>query len=87
MSNANQALSYVVFCRDRRQFETEFPGLEIVVDRPHTPLLYLVSGGVNFRQLLPSFCTGLVVGLEWLLTPLHGLLGIQQTVVLRKRKA
>jgi SAM-dependent methyltransferase len=87
MSNANQALSYVVLRRDRRQFESEFPDLEVVVDRPHTPLLYLVSGGVNFRQLLPSFCTGLVVGLEWLLQPLNPLFGIQHTVVLRKRRA
>ena len=54
MSNANQALSYVVFAKDREIFEQEFPELELLVDRPHTHLRYLLSGGVNFRQLVPK---------------------------------
>lgn len=87
MSNANQALSYVVFVRDRAVWEREFPFLEVVADRPHTPLLYWVSGGVNFRSLLPAVCTGLVVGLERLLTPANRWLGLQHTVVLRKRRS
>jgi SAM-dependent methyltransferase len=85
MSNANQALSYIVFKRDRRIFEQEFPGLILEVDRPHTHLLYLLSGGVNFRQLVPDGLTPLIKLAERVLAPLNPLLALQHTIVLRKR--
>ena len=85
MSNANQAMSYVVFVKDRKIFEREFPGLEILIDRPHTHLLYLLSGGVNFRQLVPDAFGPIVVAIERLLTPLNPLIAIQHTIVLRKK--
>lgn len=85
MSNANQALSYVVFVRDRAIFEREFPDLEIVYARPHTHLMYLLSGGVNFRQLVPSAAGGALGALERLLTPLNPWLAIQHTLVVRRR--
>jgi len=84
MSNANQALSYIVFTRDRTIFEREFPELRIVRSSPHTHLLYLLSGGVNFRQLVPDWCGGLLVAAERVLSPLNGLLALQQTIVLQK---
>jgi hypothetical protein len=84
-SGANQALSYIVFTRDRAQFEREFPQLEIVLDRPHTHLLYLLSGGVNFRQLVPDRATTLVQVLQALLAPANRWIALQHTIVLRKR--
>jgi SAM-dependent methyltransferase len=85
MSNANQALSYLVFTRDRARFDEEFPDLEVVVDRPHTHLWYVVSGGLNFRQLLPDGFVPLVRFAERLLAPLNPWLALQHTVVVRKR--
>lgn len=85
MSSANQALSYVVFARDRAVFQREFPQLELVLDRPHTHLTYLLSGGVNFRQLVPSWAAPSVELAEQLLKPLNPLLAIQHSIVLRKR--
>jgi SAM-dependent methyltransferase len=84
-SQANQALSWIVFVRDRARFEREFPRLEIVADTPHTHLRYLVSGGVNFRQLLPSIAEPLIVGAERVLSPLDTLLALQHSIVLRRR--
>lgn len=84
-SNANQALSFIVFQRDVSRFREEFPSLEIVLDRPHTHLQYLLSGGVNFRQLVPSVLTGSVRNCERLLRPLDKWLALQHTVVLRRR--
>lgn len=84
-SNANQALSYVVFRRDLAQFEREFPSLCLVLDEPHTQLQYFVSGGVNFRQLLPDSFAPLVRLAEKMLTPLNRWLALQHTIVLRKR--
>ncbi|MEO5568032.1 MAG: class I SAM-dependent methyltransferase [Gemmatimonadaceae bacterium] len=83
-SRANQALSYIVFNRDRRQFESEFPRLSIVSDTPHTHLRYVLSGGVNFRQLIPTAGAPLVNLAEHVLSPLNGLLALQHTIVLRK---
>jgi hypothetical protein len=56
MEGANQALSYIVFERDRERFERLFPDLEIVEQSwiANYPR-YLLSGGLNFRQLLPTF--------------------------------
>jgi SAM-dependent methyltransferase len=87
MSNANQALSYVVFARDREIFEQEFPELELLVDRPHTHLRYLLSGGVNFRQLVPKALGSFIAGVESLLSPLNPCLALQHTIVLRSRPA
>jgi SAM-dependent methyltransferase len=86
-SNANQALSYIVFKRDRLRFEREFPELELVLDRPHTHLSYLVSGGVNFRQLLPDLFTPLVKFVEQAVVPFNKWLALQHSLVVRKRNA
>ena len=84
-SGANQALSYIIFTRDRARFEREFPSLELVVDRPHTHLLYLASGGVSFRQLAPAGATSLIAWLERSLAPLDRWIALQHTLVLRRR--
>jgi SAM-dependent methyltransferase len=87
MSGANQALSHVVFDRDLARFERDFPGLEIV----HRDVLpnwprYLLSGGLNFRPLVPGFAAPGVRAMEWLLRPLRGVLGLHRVIVLRKRR-
>ena len=83
-TKANQALSYIVFRRDRATFESEFPGLTIALEQPHTHLSYVVSGGVNFRQLVPTFASPLVAAAEWMLSPLDRIIALQHTVVLRR---
>ena len=85
MSNANQALSYIVFTRDRETLRREFPQLEVPLDRPHTHLSYILSGGLNFRQLVPNWAAPGVELAERLLSPLNRLLAIQHTIVLRKK--
>jgi SAM-dependent methyltransferase len=85
MNGANQALCYLVFVRDRKKFEFEHPGLEIVHQSVMGNYLkYLFSGGLNFRQLLPNWTTPTITALEKLLTPFRPLLGLHQIVVLRK---
>ena len=87
MSLANQALSYVVFRRDRARFEAEFPGLEIVEERPHSHVAFLASGGVNFRALAPAWAMGALEAVEDALRPLDRWLALQQLIVLRRRAA
>jgi SAM-dependent methyltransferase len=85
MSNANQALSYIVFNRDREKFVEEFPELEIVVTKPHTHLWYVLSGGVNFKQLVPDVFIPVVKFFERVLSPLNKWISLQHTIVLRKK--
>ena len=86
MSGANQALSYLVFVRDREQFLAEFPGLELLEIKPiNNYLRYLMSGGLNFRQLLPSFMGPVLSAVEQILRPLNGFLALHHVIVLRKR--
>jgi hypothetical protein len=86
MVGANQALSYIVFVRDRARFARELPGLELVRSFPLTNYVrYLLSGGLNFRQLAPSFSEGALRALERALRPARGALALHHVVVLRRR--
>ena len=69
LSDANGALPWIVFARDRAIFETEFPEWRIVAVRPIMPLRYLLSGGVSLRSLVPGWSFPFWRGVERLLTP------------------
>jgi SAM-dependent methyltransferase len=84
LSQANGAMPWIIFTRDRNIFEKEFPSLKIVEIRNHTPIRYLLSGGLTLRQLMPSFAYTPIKYLEYLLFPLNNLLGMFQTIVLQK---
>lgn len=85
-SNANQALSYVIFKRDRDCLDKEFPQLSVVADSPHTHVWYVVSGGVNFKQLLPDSLMNLVKLTEQILSPFDRWIALQHTIVLHKKE-
>ena len=84
LSNGNGALPWIIFSRDRGIFENEFPSLRIVRMRNHTPLRYLLSGGLTLRQLVPSFTYPAVKAIEYALSPVNNLLGMFQTIELEK---
>jgi len=84
LSQGNGAIPWIIFCRDRLIFEREFPALRIISMRNHTPLRYLLSGGLTLRQLVPSCTYPLVKAAEYLLSPLNNWLGMFQTIELKK---
>ncbi|MEY2924170.1 MAG: hypothetical protein RLZZ337_718 [Bacteroidota bacterium] len=55
MSDANGALPWIVLERDKDKFSTLFPRLEIISITKHSPLKYLLSGGVSMKSLVPNF--------------------------------
>jgi SAM-dependent methyltransferase len=71
LSNANDALPWVVFVRDRTRFERENPRLRIETVRPHTPLTHFLSGGVTTRPLAPLWAVRTVAraeqGVQWMM--------------------
>jgi SAM-dependent methyltransferase len=69
LSGANTALPWIIFERDRTQFEREFPELQIRFVEPCMPFKYLVSGGVSSRSLMPGWAFGLWRRIEGCLLP------------------
>jgi SAM-dependent methyltransferase len=84
LSQGNGALPWIIFSRDRKIFEEEFPTLWITNIRNHTPLRYLLSGGFTLRQLVPSFTYPAIKAIEYVLYPLNNLLGMFQIIELKK---
>ncbi len=86
MLGANQALSYIVFVRDKDKFEKEYPELEIVrMKVMNNYLRYLISGGLNFRSLLPSFMSPVIKFMEFIISPLNRIFGLHHVIVIRKK--
>jgi len=85
MSGANGALPWIVFMRDRERFAKEFPGLRIEKISRHTPLRYLLSGGVSFRSLVPSWSFGFFRAIDKILAGISGQFSMFMTVVVVKR--
>lgn len=55
VSDANGALSMLVFKRDVLKFQSMFPRLQLAGYRPHTPLRYWLCGGLKTWTLLPGW--------------------------------
>ncbi len=85
MSGANGALPWIVFQRDRDRLEREFPQLQIASITHHTPLRYLLSGGVSRKSLVPQGSFGLVTALERLGKPAAKWFSMFQTIDVVKR--
>ena len=84
LSVSNQAIPWMIFIRDRNRFEQRFPRLKVIRIKKHTPFRYFLSGGLSKRQMVPSFSSGTVKLIEWLLNPLNGIIGSFMTVVIEK---
>jgi len=85
MIGANQALSYIVFQRDRKKFETLHPDLKILSGTPHTSgLRYLLSGGINFHKIAPSWAFQFIRSCErqsriWNMSAIHWVITIEKS--------
>ncbi len=85
LSDANGALPWIVFERDRANFGARFPGLELRRIRLMMPFRYLASGGVAMRSLSPGWSYGIWRGVERLLAPLDGQLAMFALIVVERR--
>lgn len=85
MNGANQALSYVVLIRDRNIFEKMFPSLRVIdhiICDNH--LEYLLSGGLNFKQLVPNFCIPVIIFAQKILKPFNKMFALHHIIVIKK---
>jgi SAM-dependent methyltransferase len=84
LSEANGALPWIVFERDRRLFAEKFPQLAIETIRPLMPLRYLVSGGVSMRALVPSWSFRVWKKIDGVLTRLSPETAMFALIVVRR---
>ena len=87
LSGANQALAHIVFQRDLQRFNQLYGAQLEIIHHGYiaNALRYLISGGLNFRQLSPSFMKWPLIILETLLQPLARHCSLHQIIVLQKR--
>lgn len=84
LSSANGALPWIVFLRDREHFSRRFPSLKLESVEIHTPFSYLLSGGMTWWQMVPSWSYSIARAAERLLAPAAGWLGMFMTVKLSR---
>lgn len=87
LSGANQAMAYIIFDRDIARFNKLYGEHLEIVYRGYAlnALRYLFSGGLNFRQLLPSAFEPILRALEFIGRPLARYWSFHQIIVIRKR--
>jgi hypothetical protein len=68
LSGANGALPWIVFERDVNKLNKIFPSLKIVSISYHSPFIYLISGGVSYKQILPGGIYPLIKFIENILS-------------------
>lgn len=86
MKGANQALSYVIFIKDRDKFKELYPSLEIVDQTICSNyFLYLFSGGLNFKQIVPNIFIPLILLIELIIYPFRKLFALHHIIVIRKK--
>jgi SAM-dependent methyltransferase len=85
LSQANSALPWIVFERDREIFEQEFPYWQIERSDLHSPLSYLMSGGISYRVSLPSILFKPCIKFENFLKPWMSFWAMFATIVLTRK--
>jgi len=84
VSNSNQALPYIYFERDKNYFNDRFPKLRLNEIQYHTPVLYLASGGLSRKAMLPYSMYGIVKFIERILSPFNKHLGMFCSIDIEK---
>jgi SAM-dependent methyltransferase len=80
MSDANLALPWIIFARDLRIFEHEYPNLQLIRYQPHTPFRYLLSGGVSYKSVTPKSLVKFLRFTEKMMNPFNRYLGMFVTI-------
>lgn len=84
LSGANSALPWILFERDRSQFEREFLVWKVQEIERFMPLRYLLSGGVSLRSLSPAWSFNFWREIEEWLKPWMGKFAMFAKIVLQR---
>jgi hypothetical protein len=86
LSGANQALAHIVFSRDRSIFNACYGDNLSLVHKGYVlnGIRYLLSGGLNFRQLAPSIAIPVLRAIEGFMFPIAKFWTLHQVIVIKK---
>jgi SAM-dependent methyltransferase len=85
LSQANSALPWIIFERDRRKFEDAFPQFHIQEIFLNFPICYLLSGGFSIRASIPGKMYSIVRKIENLTKPWMNSLAMFAKIILRHK--
>ena len=85
LSGANGALPWIIFSRDYDRFVKTFSVLSREQIKLHTPFLYLISGGLTFKSLLPGWMFKPCLLFESILKPFNRWIAMFQTITIMKQ--
>lgn len=85
LSHSNQALPYIYFIRKKEWFSKNFSSLHIHSIKYHTPLLYLLSGGMSYYPFVPNFTFNLFKFTEKIISPFNKYLALFYTIKIIKQ--
>jgi len=86
MENANQALAHNIFVRDKLLFEEKYGHKLKVIDKRYiiNGLRFICSGGLGFKQILPSFTLIFLRAIEVILSPIPKFWSPFRMIVIKK---
>ncbi len=82
LADANIALPWIIFFRDRKIFESKYPNLRIKKIETHNPITFQLSGAGAFNTFLPGCSFPFFKAIELLLKPLYNYLAMWMTIEL-----
>lgn len=87
LSGANQALAFIVFKRDLQLFKKKYGKFLEITHQEYIKngLRYFLSGGLNFRQIVPSFMCPILSILEIALSPIEKYWTLHEVTVILKK--
>lgn len=84
LSDANSALPWIVFVRDRKIFINKYKDLVSLDIKTHTPFRYILSGGFTTKQIFPDFMYNLILTIENIIAPFNRYVGLFYTINIKK---
>lgn len=84
LSNANGALAWMVFKRDKEIFDKLYPSLCLEMYDEFCPLSYLLSGGLSSIQFIPGRLGSFISLLERAIEPINSFSGMFVKIIVRK---
>ena len=84
LSNSNQALPYMYFKREIEDFKKTYPLLRIKKITPHTPFLYIISGGLSKSSMLPGCLFGFANFMEKIFSVFNKIFGLFYYIEIEK---
>jgi hypothetical protein len=87
LSQANSALPWIIFERDRKKFDKEFPQFQVKEIMLNFPFCYILSGGVSLRSMIPGNMYNVIRKIEDLSLPWMNSLAMFAKIILERKAA